>query len=184
MKKYVLVLGLLGATAFPAAANNVYLYADSGRSSVAKIEDQSEQTLAMGLGYTLTSHINIELGYQDLGKLTTSEFTYYPGVHGAAGFFDAHAIQLSAIAILPITEIFALRARLGYSQIKGDSVFFSYDKLTQERLATTNSTSENKAIYGIGADLKINEKISLRADYIKFDSTDIASKTIGVAYQF
>lgn len=184
MIKHVLVLGLLAAVTFPAAAEGVYMYGDAGRSKFSGPVHNQDNALAIGFGYDLNNNLSAELGYHDLGDLTTSEIVYYPGVYGVGMSVNAKVVHLSAIAKLPLSDTFGIYCRLGYARIKNDITATDYAKDTGISTTINDSMSENKVTFGIGGSFKYNEKISLRAEYIKFGDTDISSTTLGARYAF
>lgn len=113
-----------------------------------------------------------------------TDVIYYPGFGNVDvnASVDATAIQVSTLARLPLNEKFGVFGRLGYARITLDvSATASAQGMTETE---DDSASENKGIYGIGADYQLNEKAALRAEYIKFGDTDISSLTIGVTYSF
>ncbi|GGY83250.1 hypothetical protein GCM10011613_30170 [Cellvibrio zantedeschiae] len=184
MRKHALVLGLLAAVALPAAADGFYIYGDLGQSKFSGDTDETDTAAALGLGYKLNNNFSLELGYHDLGGIDISETMYYPGVGNVDvdGSVDASAVQVSALAKLPLNDSFDLFARLGYGRIKLDATATaSAQGVTGTE---SDSASENKPVYGVGAGYKLNEKVGLRAEYIKFGDTDISSFTLGVSYAF
>lgn len=184
MKKNALVFALLTAITLPAAADGLYIYGDLGQSKFSGDGGDTDTAAAIGLGYKLNSNFSFELGYHDLGGIDMSETIYYPGVGDVDvdGSADASAVQVSALAKLPLNDSFNLFARLGYSRVKLDvSATASAQGISQ---SDNGSQSENKAIYGVGAEYQLSEKAALRAEYIKFGNTDISSFTLGVTYSF
>lgn len=187
MKKHVLVLGLLAAVALPAAADGVYIFGDIGQTKFSGdtgSSDEKDNAVVVGLGYNLNSNFSFELGYHNLGGVDISETIYYPGVGNidVDGSVDASAVQISAIAKLPLGDSFDVYGRLGYARIKVEATANASAQGINS--SESDSASENKAVAGVGAAYKVNEKFALRAEYIKFGNTDISSITVGASYAF
>lgn len=182
MKRHFLTLSLLTAITLPAAANDFYIYGDIGQSKYSGDFNDNDNAFAIGLGYNLSKIFSLELGYHDLGNIHYSE-NLFGGITGSRTLetsVDTSATQLSAVAKLPVNDNFDLYARLGYAHLKVDATY-SINGTVQSEQA---SDSDNKAIFGVGASYKVNEKISLRTEYIRFGNTDISSATIGASYNF
>jgi OOP family OmpA-OmpF porin len=184
MKKHILAASLLAAVALPAAADGFYIAGDLGQSKFSGEDGGNDTAFAAGVGYNINSTFSAELSYHDLGGIGISSTEYDPrvGYIDIDGTIKATAAALSAIAKLPVNDSFGVYARLGYSQIKlkadatGSAMGIT--------VPVSTSDSANKAIYGLGADYKLNEKAALRAEYIKFNDTDITSLTVGFSYAF
>lgn len=184
MKKHILVASLLAAVTLPAAADGFYVAGDLGQSKFSGDGGGNDTAFAASVGYNINSTFSAELSYHDLGGVDLDETIYEPSVGDidVNGSIKATATALSAIAKLPVNDSFGVYARLGYSHVKltadatGSAMGITVPVSTSE--------SANKAIYGVGADYKLNEKVALRADYIKFGDTDISSFTVGASYAF
>ncbi|MFO1389422.1 porin family protein [Cellvibrio sp.] len=184
MRKHALVLGLVAAVSLPAAADGLYVFGDVGQSKFSGDISETDNALALGLGYNLNSTFSFELAYHDLGGFGISDSVYEPSVGyiDVDASVDVTAYSLSALAKLPLSEKFDIYGRLGYAHVSIDS------KGTGSALGITVpvgvSDSENKATYGVGAAYKVNEKFALRADYVKFGDMDLSSFTVGATYTF
>lgn len=184
MKKHILIGSLLAAVTLPAAADGFYVAGDLGQSKFSGEDGGNDTAFAAGVGYNINSSFSAELSYHDLGGIDISSTEYSPNVGNIdiKGDIKASAVALSAIAKLPVNDSFGVYARLGYSQIKLKADATGY--AMGITVPVSMSESENKAIYGIGADYKLNEKAALRAEYIKFSDTEITSFTVGFSYAF
>jgi len=179
MKKHFLVLSLLAAVSTSASAEGVYVFGDIGQSKFSGDLSETDTAYAVGLGYKINPTFSFELGYHDLGGVSLSETIQDVDVKGSV---DASAVQLSATAAFPLSDAFSVYGRLGYAKITLDAkATASY---MGQSYTESASDSENKAVYGLGLGYKINEKVSLRAEYQKFGDTDISSITAGISYTF
>ncbi len=177
MKKYLLMVSLLAAFAAPASAGGLFLFGDVGGSSRSKYGVTNDyDTYAVGGGFRLDNNIALEFAYRDLGSLVEGDrYAHYQE--------DVSALQVSAIFSLPLSQEFSLFGRLGIAELSvdwedSDFVYPGYE---------SGYESQNKMVYGFGANFDLSRDFSLRAEYNEYDyfrDLKIKTFTVGAVFSF
>jgi OmpA-OmpF porin, OOP family len=174
MKKSILLLGVLTAVSIPTLAGDLYLIGNTGQTSFA--DDSTKVGVGLGLGYELSSNIALEFDYRHLGSF---EDKYYSSKYGnTTENTDFSSAQLSAIFKLPLSENFDLFGRIGTSTLTTDVTL--YDNLGKD----SSSDNLNKTIYGFGGDLRIDDNLKVRAEYLEWQDTKLKTVSVGITYSF
>lgn len=117
-------------------------------------------------GYTFNNYVAVEAAYTSLGSADTDPVSF-----PATG----SVTSLSAVGSLPLGRIFSLYAKLGYAQSKLEIVDLSFSE--------TNSG----AIYGVGAQFNVGQRVGIRVGYDKFkvgSTTPVDSSLVSVGALF
>ncbi len=186
MKKHLTIAGLLVAVALPACADGLYMFGDVGQSKMSKdgydstIANGSETdtTYSFGLGYEFNQTFSAELGYRDIGKTN-----YYHDQWSRADG-DGTAIQISALAKYPLSDRVNVFGRLGFAWLTYD---YSFQNLNDASNHYSHSDEQNKGLFGVGLDYKLNDHVSLRTEYNqygKYGFLTTSSLTVGAVYSF
>lgn len=176
MKK-MMAVAMAAALAAPAFAGDFYVGADLGRSSIkggsdyvngvkVSVADGNGTAVNLYGGYKLNETVSFEAGYRTLGSVTASAL-------GANVDVKANALQISAVAFLPVSSDFSVFGRVGVNRV---SLEASYK-------GVSNTDHTTKALVGFGGRYAINKEVGLRAEYQK-QAADVSSLTVGVDYQF
>ncbi len=196
--KNVLLAGVFAtailAVSSAAMAEGLYWGGSIGRSKAKEecagvtvsCDDKSAAWKIFG-GYQANRNFAVELGYADLGKTKASGVASGVNVDAKS---KVNAWDLVGIASLPLGNKFSLYAKLGVyrGQVK-DSATGSAGGFTT---AAPASGINNRATFGFGAGLDINQNIAVRAEWQKYkgmggDSTGRSSIDVlgvGLLYRF
>jgi opacity protein-like surface antigen len=166
MPKYLPLLGAALATAITATAFTAPVRADGlylGGGAYRADSDVGDDTVPGGfVGYTFVDSnflmLSAEIGYYDLGNSGNRKEKV-----------DASAITAGGVLALPLGPMFELYAKAGVASadIKKDSP------------GNSDSSTDEKAYYGIGASLDLLDTIDIYIEYLVFD-TNINSELAGV----
>ena len=189
MKKHILATLVLGALTLPAAAEGFYVIGDIGHTTLsAEGLDKTDNGLSIGGVYNLNNTFAIEAAYRDLGGLSSSyQDTYMNMDVDVKENLDFSALQLSAIAKMPLNDTFDVYGRLGMAKLKSKYKISAYVSADDSSASQSSSDSENKMVYGIGARYTLNEKAGIRFEYNKFadwEGLSISALTLGADYSF
>jgi len=118
------------------------------------------------LGYQFNPNFAAELGYRRL----LSDDVRYSGVNVNV---KVNAVQLSALAKLPLSDSFSLFARLGVNEakVKAGSGYGN------------GSASETKALAGVGVDYAFTPSVAVRVEFQK-PASDLSVASLGLKIGF
>jgi hypothetical protein len=182
--KFATKLALAAAVAAissAALADNFYVGADAGRSS---LDADSSNGVSYGSlhgtsfgvygGYQISPTIALELAYHDLGKSSTTAYAFNQAVNVNV---KANATSLSAVALLPFNTDFAGFARLGFSSIHATA--------TASQFGYTGSASQTdtKALVGVGLKYNLTKDFAFRTEYTRYAS-NFSTVSIGGEVKF
>jgi len=175
MKKSLFVACALSVLTLPAFANGFYVAGDLGQAKWS-IDSDSETDTAVAIagGYKLNDTFSFELGYRDLGGLEESYDGETIGV-------DLTAMQLSVLANYALNDAVSVYGRLGFADMKLE---VSYD---DGEYSDSASTSETKAVFGVGGRYAVSQKLGLHIEYnqyAKFEDMTVSAMLVGFDYQF
>ncbi len=187
MKKnlWAVLLGtcLLSATA--AHAEGTYFSVGAGRSEY-KFDGESENKTAISLafGQSLGENWGYEIGYVNFGSLRAEgEYLNVP----YSMKLRAQSVYAAAVGTLPVSESFAVFAKLGVSANYAKAESTATDGFS----TVTVSDSETKfgPMVGLGVSFQFTKEIAGVAEYRYFDKiTDgelkASALTAGIRYHF
>lgn len=129
-------------------------------------------------GYEFNQNWGAEIGYTDFAKSHAS-YTVN-GVNGNAES-DGHAFYLAAKASVPINEQFSAYGKLGAE--------YNKTNLSSNTAGISYDDSKTQAYGALGLQYKLNQNVSLVAEYERYGSKrDFGAKpdviTIGARYSF
>lgn len=156
MKKAIALATLaLAATQSIAAEQTWYVGGDIASSKFTAFGD-SERKTGAGVygGYRLHENFAVEATVRNMGNWDTT-----------SGKLSANSLSVSALAIAPLADQFALFARLGYAR----------NSLDLSKNGGTISVHENKSLYGIGGDFYVNKHLTVRAEFVNLGKNHIGS---------
>lgn len=163
--------------------------ADLNASSGFTVDD-TDTSYSIGVGYNVNKYISVEGGYLKLGKakLSTSgtvSGTYYGAPFSATGTLNASAevdgFYLGPVVRLPVSDKFEVFGRAGAYFWNLDTVASASGSLTYAGTVyaggvTAKATKDGTdAYYGVGANYKLNDRVSVGLDWTRFDidGTDV-----------
>src|SRR5688572_28260140 len=109
-------------------------------------------------GYQFNRHFAVELGYQDFGKVTgTAFFGGAPGVIAS----ETTAIELVAIAGIPLTDRFSVYAKGGFFR-------FDSDGFTTGAFVASANDNSTELTFGVGAEYGFTRNVGARFEYQRY----------------
>lgn len=162
--------------------------ASAGVTGIKSSVDDNTNALKMQLGYRVSPNFAIESGYVDFGK-----FVYDASFNGGETevLFDAWAVNLSGVGILPLGEHLAVFGKLGLVLAMVDAETTA--NILGTKMRDLESSSSPEAAFGFGVDYNFSEAVTLRAEWERYvnvgdDSktgeSDIDLLTIGLGFGF
>ena len=178
MKRIVIAALLSAFMAAPALADNTgryYVAADFGAATYSGLPGwPNPSVIRIAAGYHFSPVFALEMGYSMFGD---SNDYYGPDTISASSF------QLAAVGSIPLSRQFALIGKLGVASNFEDYYPTSNGYYT--------SYSQSDLLIGFGAQLYLNQQVSLRVlydNYGKFDNFNppmkASSISMGVVYDF
>ena len=132
-------------------------------------------------GYQFNPNFALEAAAVDLGDVSYSGFfTGTPGGTVTGGRVQNSGLNLSAVGVLPLGERFVLFGKAG--------MFLWYSEATDVTGGVAFYSEEDGAdlSLGLGASVALSQRVSLRAEWERFDmsNVDVDLVTVGVAFRF
>lgn len=160
-----------------------YAQADLGATSGFTVDD-TDTSYSLGLGYNFNKNISVEGGYLKLGKASASASGSLSGTLYGAPFTSTGTLNFSAevdgfylgpVFRLPVTEKIEVFGRVGAYIWEADtkasaSGSFVYQGTTYAANGSASKTEKGTdAYYGLGLNYKLNDRIGVGMDWIRFD---------------
>jgi len=160
----------------------------AGRLTTTSINDDDRDVgYKLFGGYQLNRNFAVEGGYFDLGKFGFTANTLPPGT--LTGRIKVRGLNLDLVGSLPVTERFALFARVGANHAEARDTF-SGTGLVHVLNANPRSRETNIK-YGAGLQYAINDRLGIRAEVERYriddavgNKGDIDMLSIGLIYRF
>jgi OOP family OmpA-OmpF porin len=134
-------------------------------------------------GYQFNRHFALEAAIVDLGDVSYSgNFTGTAPLSGRVegGRVQNSGFNLSAVGVVPLGERFVLFGKAG--------MFLWYSEASDvtNGIATYSEADGADLSLGLGASMALGERVSLRAEWERFDMSDVDVDlvTLGVAFRF
>jgi opacity protein-like surface antigen len=129
-------------------------------------------------GYDFNQTFGVEAGHVDFRK---ADVNYTLGGVNTRGETDGHSTYLAAKATMPVNEQFSVYGKLGAARNKSE--------LVSVNAAQNMSHSKTEAYGALGAQYKLNQNVSLIAEYERFGKRkDFGPNadvwTVGAQYAF
>lgn len=179
MKKIAIAIALSAFIAAPAVAatervSKGYIGIAAGKNTIATDTSTSSATWQASTatsifgGYSFNPYVAAEAAYTNLGTAATD-----PVSVEATG----SVMSLSAVGTLPLGKVFSLFGRVGYAQSK------------IEIAASSFSETNSGAIYGVGGQFNVGQRVGIRVAYDKFKvgsttPADSALVSVGALVKF
>ena len=132
-------------------------------------------------GYQINRNFAVELGYHQLGDASAS----FPG--GQVNF-EANAIELVGIGMLPLANNFGLYAKAGFYRGETEATGSNIGGPINEKATNTDLT------FGLGAQYNFNPRLGVRAEWQRYmnmgdedtpiGESDVDVLSIGVVVRF
>ena len=134
-------------------------------------------------GYQFNPNFALEAAFVDLGDVTYSGFfTGPPPVTGpvTGGRIQNSGLNLSAVGVVPLGQRFVLFGKVG--------MFLWYSEARDVTGGFLTYSEEDGAdlSFGLGASVALGQRVSLRAEWERFDmsNVDVDLVTVGFAFRF
>lgn len=132
-------------------------------------------------GYQFSPNFALEAALVDLGDMSYSGFfSGTPSGQVTGGRVQNSGLNLSAVGVVPLGQSFVLFGKVG--------MFMWYSEATDVTGGFATRSEEDGAdlSVGLGASVAIGRKVSLRAEWERFDmsNVDVDLVTLGFAYRF
>jgi OOP family OmpA-OmpF porin len=129
-------------------------------------------------GYQFNPNFALEAAFVDLGDVSYSGS--FAGAPVTGGRIQNSGVNLSAVGVVPLGQRFVLFGKVG--------MFLWYSEATDVTGGFGFRSEEDGAdlSVGLGASVAIGQKVSLRAEWERFDmsNVDVDLVTLGFAYRF
>jgi OOP family OmpA-OmpF porin len=184
----IAALAFLAALGAPAHAHEPYVGLSLATPGEARLRigpnataanDNNPTALKFYAGLPLSTHWSVELGYGAFGSWHFSDPT--PGSSDQAQI-GSRALTLAAKVSWPLGERFSLHGKLGLAHNR-----FSYS----DTLGQRERDSFTRPLWGVGAELKLSEHLSLPLDFeylgkadTRFGRFQQQKLEIGLRYRF
>ena len=135
--------------------------------------DESAATVRVFGGYKMNEHVSFEMGY-------TSLFESSASVLGTDIDFDGSSWDVSVRPTLPVSDKFEIFGVLGFAR-------YDIDMTISTPLGNVSvSDSGTELHYGLGGMLNLNDKWSLRGEWIfvDVDDGDLSMLSFSASYNF
>ena len=179
----ILAAGLaLVVSISPALAENYYGAVDIGQSKgsdictglpagVSGCEDTGTAYRIAG-GYQISPNWGVEVSYADYGSGSAGSGNVGGSIGYLSGSWKASAIEISGIGTLPVSGAFSLTGKIGLA-----STDVKLDVSSSLLGSGSESASNTKLAFGIGAKFDVNSNIAIRAQYENFGTVGDANST-------
>lgn len=176
MKKFIrmalatAVLSAIAATSFNASAKDesgFFVSANIGPSQykLDDVEKKNKFLAGVGVGYSFTPNVALELGFNDYGKINVDSV-------------DARvsAAHLSLLLSAPIANDFSIYGRLGVARVE----------LQAEAFGLNFTERKTKGLYGVGAAYNFAKNIQGTIEFQnqKVVDGDVRAIAMGVKFKF
>jgi OOP family OmpA-OmpF porin len=129
-------------------------------------------------GFQFNQNFALEAALVDLGDVSYSGT--FAGASVTGGRIQNSGLNLSAVGVVPLGQTFVLFGKVG--------MFLWYSEATDVTGGFAFRSEEDGAdlSVGLGASVAIGQKVSLRAEWERFDmsNVDVDLVTLGFAYRF
>lgn len=170
-------------------ANGDVLVADVVQTDSSSSDDSSDTTFSAGLGYRFHKNFAAEFAYRDLGDAAYAGKSVVTGSNasGVATYensYESEAYILRGVAILPLTDRFALEGLLGVAYVDTDYAYSEQVKgegyLNSEQSSGSSSGSDFTATYGVGASFDVTDSFTTYARWERIHEIDTESEFDGI----
>lgn len=153
--------------------------AQEGITATANVDDNATGW-TLGVGYKFNRYVAVELGYVDFGSANATVNVTQPQVFSLSESVEAKGESLDVVGFLPFSERFSLFGKFGLFNYNLD------DTLSAPIPVTNPSASGSTYDIGIGADISLSRRFSLRAGLTQYhgvgDENTTGKSNIGFAY--
>lgn len=180
MKRFGVACALV-CCSLPAMADGFYVAGDVGQVKWDLDELSTKKTsVAVAGGYKFSlpfkDTMAVEIGYRQLGVHKDKDFLYSYRT-------EFNMLQLSVIANHYFSPQLSAYGRVGVAQLDID---WQATRINATNITDKESTTKDRAIYGVGARYTFNERLAARFEYtfLKWDEIRFTGPSLGLEYSF
>jgi OOP family OmpA-OmpF porin len=159
----------------------------SGLTPTSIVDDDRDTAYKIFGGYKFSKNFSLEGGYVDLGEFGFKETTAPPGTLN--GNIKLRALNLDAVATLPITEKFSVFGRLGLNYAQARDSFSGTGLVHVVNSSPSKRDTNYKA--GMGVQYDFTESLGMRVEAERYrindaigNKGDIDLVSVGLVYRF
>jgi OOP family OmpA-OmpF porin len=127
-------------------------------------------------GYRINRNFAAEVFYANLGKITVSATV--PGVGTVSSESKVTSFGAAALGIWPVGEQFEVFGKLGIASTDHKTTG------TGPGVTISGSGSGSDILFGVGASYNFTRSLALRAEWERFNDSEVNVMSIGVQYKF
>ena len=156
-----------------------YLSAQIGFTSPHDDTVEDNPSYLLGVGANLNEHLALEASYLSLGKFDASGYGR-SALSSSIGYPADFSVAVSGPAVgaeimAPFRDNLSVFARAGVFLWRAD-----YDLTIQGVGSTSDSTTGNDPYYGVGLNFRIDDQVSVKADYGMYRADQVDNSNISV----
>ena len=139
----------------------------AGATGVVASVDNTDTAWKIFGGYQLNKNLGFELGYVNLGTLSSSATYATPAGSPVRASGDGDGFEFSVVGTLPLTETIAIFGKVG-------AFAWNVDATATTSLGSVSVSEDGTDLtYGLGANWQFMKNVSARAEWQRF--SDIAN---------
>jgi OOP family OmpA-OmpF porin len=127
-------------------------------------------------GYRINRNFAAEVFYANLGKVTVSATV--PGVGTVSAEGKLQSIGAAALGIWPVGEQFEVFGKLGIASSDNKT------SATGPGVTASGSGSGSDIVFGVGGTYNLSRNVGVRAEWERFNDSEVNVLSIGVQYKF
>jgi OOP family OmpA-OmpF porin len=127
-------------------------------------------------GYRINRNFAAEVFYANLGKITVSATV--PGVGTVRAESKLQSVGAAALGIWPVGEQFEVFGKLGIASSDTKT------SATGPGVTVSGNGSGSDILFGVGATYNFTRSLGLRAEWERFNDSEVNVLSIGVQYKF
>lgn len=137
----------------------------------ASVTDSHDTAFQIGAGYQILPWLGVELAYVDLGRQKTNYAVVQTGFTTPStrnADYRIDGFNLSAVGSFPVAEKFSLLGKIGAFQSRLRYSESGVNAAGGTASFSASSERQTKASFGLGAEYRATDKISVRANWDRF----------------
>lgn len=188
MKKHLIAIAATGVFSVNAFGGQPYIQAQAGQSEFDpdySISDDNDTYLGIGVGFKVTENLAFELSYRDFGE---AEDNYSDAGFDFEETYEADAVSIAAVGILPLGSSIELFGKLGFDV--WDAEWNGRGSDGFDTLVGSESDDGTDVFYAVGAAFNVNAGTDVHIEYQKHafevadSDLDIDILAVGVNFGF
>lgn len=177
--------GSLGQSKADVSASDVKSALEAaGATGVVASVDNTDTSWKIFGGYQLNKNLGFELGYLNLGTLSSSATYVTPAGSPVRASGDGDGFEFSVVGTLPVTETISIFGKVG--------VFvWNVDATATTSLRTVSVSDDGTDLtYGLGANWQFMKNVSARAEWQRFNdianggNSSVDMYSVGAVFRF